>query len=147
MKKWLLVASLGLVLGAPPAWPGEYGKAVKATPLIQTTTDSGGQAIRYPQTGEAELTVLEVEIPPGAETGWHRHPIPVYAYLLAGCLTVVTEGGLRREYRAGDVIVEVVDRAHNGVNEGDAPVKLIAFYHGVQGVPNVQQIPEPSEKP
>ena len=42
--------------------------------------------IRYPQVDDPEVQSLIVEIPAGGETGWHTHPVPAYAYILAGTI-------------------------------------------------------------
>jgi hypothetical protein len=55
-----------------------YQKQVQVTPLLKTTVTSAGQPIAYPQIIDPEVTVLLVEIPPGTETGWHKHPFPCY---------------------------------------------------------------------
>lgn len=49
--------------------------------------------ITYPKTDNAEVTAMTVDIAPGAETGWHKYPIPVYASVLSGNLTVEMESG------------------------------------------------------
>jgi len=41
---------------------------------------------------DPEVTVMTVELSPGTETGWHTHPVLVYAYILSGSLTVEVEG-------------------------------------------------------
>ena len=48
---------------------------VKVTPLLKTQESWDGMQIIYPE-GKAEVTVMQVEIAPGAETGWHLHPVP-----------------------------------------------------------------------
>lgn len=116
---------------------GGYGKGVNATTILKTTTTSSGQKIAYPVTNQGEITVMHVEIAPGAETGWHRHPLPVYAYVLAGNLSVDLEGGKSLSFKAGEAIIEAVDTYHNGRNTGMDPVYLVVFYLGEEGKPNV----------
>jgi quercetin dioxygenase-like cupin family protein len=80
---------------------------------------------------------MTVELAPGAETGWHKHPGPVYAYVVAGKLSVTLESGKELAYGAGDAIIEVVNVMHNGKNSGSEPVKLAVFYLGTEGTPTV----------
>ena len=112
-----------------------YLPVVRATPLLRTTTTSAEQAIVYPKTDHPEVTALLVEIPPGAETGWHRHPFPCYAYLLSGELSVEIEGGKVNHFKAGDAVVESVNLLHNGKNTGTVPAKLVMFVTGEKGQP------------
>src|SRR5262249_34475563 len=115
--------------------PSEYAQDVKVTPLLQTTTTTLGQLIEYPKTDRPEVTALEVEIPPGKETGWHKHPVPGYAYVLAGTLTIEMEDGKHFQFEAGKAFVEVINTLHNGKNLGTEPVRLIAFFSGEAGKP------------
>ena len=126
-----------LVFEGKPAPLASYGTGVAARMLTRATVTANGQKISYPVTDKAEVTALVVEVAPGAETGWHRHKIPVYAYMLSGELEVELEDGKRFTYKAGDVIIEVVNVHHNGRNRGTVPASLIAFYTGIQGEPNV----------
>ncbi|MGH8048792.1 MAG: cupin domain-containing protein [Chthoniobacterales bacterium] len=125
-----------LAVAAANAEPTEgYLPAIKATPVLRTTTTAGGQPIAYPKVDQPEVTALLVEIPPGAETGWHKHPFPAYAYLLSGELTVELEGGKTNTFKAGDAIAETVNMLHNGKNNGKEPVKLIMFVTGTKDEP------------
>lgn len=123
-------------------WFGAVGEAasgyegVKVTVLKKATTAANGQKLILPQTTHPEVTAALVEIPPGGDTGWHSHPIPVYAYVLAGAVTVELGDGSRYDFREGDVLFEVVDTPHIGRNRGTAPVKLVVFYTGVEGMQN-----------
>jgi quercetin dioxygenase-like cupin family protein len=78
---------------------------------------------------------LEVEIPPGKETGWHKHPMPGYAYVLSGTLTIAIEDGQHFQFEAGKAFVEVIHTLHNGKNLGTEPVKLVVFFPGEAGRP------------
>ncbi len=105
------------------------------TVVKKATTTSSGQKMEYPKTDNPEVTALLVEIPPGGETGWHLHPVPVYAYILSGALTAEMETGETHDYKEGEVIFEAVNTPHNGKNIGKIPVRLIVFYTGEEGKP------------
>jgi quercetin dioxygenase-like cupin family protein len=107
----------------------------QANTLLCTTVNSVGQPIECPRGGAAEVTALLVEMAPGEETGWHRHPVPLLGYILAGELTVYQITGEKRVVRAGEVSLESVDVVHNGVNEGAVPCKMIVFVAGIKDVP------------
>lgn len=106
--------------------------AVKATPLLKSTSSWNQVPIQYP-TGTAEITGLLVEIAPGGETGWHQHPVPSFGYILEGELDVHLKDGKINHLKAGGAIVEVVNTLHNGKNVGKSPVKLVVFYSGSEG--------------
>lgn len=120
-----------------------YVGAVKAEKILVTTTAGNGQKHVYLKTERPEVTAMTVEIPPGAETGWHLHSVPVYAFVLAGTLEVEISGGKTLVFKPGDAIVEVQNLAHNGKNRGGETVRLAVFYTGEEGRPNVTRVEKP----
>ena len=117
---------------APLTFALDNSAAVKATPLLKTGSSWNGKPIVYPE-GEAEVSGMLIEIAPGAETGWHSHPVASFAYILEGELEVHLKTGEVNRLTAGDALAEVVDTLHNGRNLGTTPVKLVVFYTGVAG--------------
>lgn len=139
-----LFLSLSLLSSPLLASPdGGYGGGIVVEALAKTSVAADGLPIHYLQTDRPEVTALLVEIPPGAETGWHRHPVPVYAYLLQGSIEVESATGDKHTYHAGEAIVEMVGTPHNGINRGTEPVRIVAFYTGEQGLPNTQKLDGP----
>ncbi|MDD3250531.1 MAG: cupin domain-containing protein [Smithellaceae bacterium] len=132
-----------LLLMPPGAWAGEYNAGVQSRIILQTEKMSNGEPIDYLDTDRPQVTVMTVDIAPDSSTGWHSHPMPVYAYVLAGQLTVEIEGGKTAEFREGDAIIEVVNLRHNGTNHGKVPVKLVVFYLGAKDVSNVIRADRP----
>jgi quercetin dioxygenase-like cupin family protein len=130
------ILAFSLLLSAAPLAFGSDYEGVKVTPLKKTTTTTTGKKVAYPKTDTPEVTAVLVEIPVNGETGWHLHPVPVYAYVLSGELAVEIEKGKDFSFKEGDALVEVVNEAHNGRNTGKEPVKLVVFYTGVEGSPN-----------
>lgn len=124
-----------------PLQASGYDAAVKARLITKAETTGNGEKIRYPAFADPEVSALEVDIAPGGETGWHKHPVPVYAYVLSGYLRVDMEGGKSLTFNPGDAIIEVVDTWHNGKNIGCVPVRLAVFYLGGKDVPNVVNSP------
>ena len=108
--------------------------AVKVTQVLKTTSSWDNTPIAYPQ-GKAEITGLLVEIAPGAETGWHLHPVPSFAMVLEGTLEVTSKDGRVKRFQAGEALAEVVNTLHNGRNVGSIPAKLVVFYAGATGQP------------
>lgn len=128
---------IGLLFVLQPSHAADYNPGVTSKILLKSTATGIGQKIVYPQTDRAEVTAIAVELAPGAETGWHKHPAPVYAYVVSGSLSVELEEGKLLSFGAGEAIIEVVDTMHNGRNMGSEPLKLAVFYLGAEGTPNV----------
>ncbi|HEY6874308.1 MAG TPA: cupin domain-containing protein [Geobacteraceae bacterium] len=120
-----------------PAFAADYKSGVTSKVLVKTSVTGNGQQITYPVTDKAVVTAMTVDVAPGAETGWHKHPGPVFAYVMSGKLSVEIEGGKQLSFEAGDAIIEVINTMHNGKNSGNVPVKLVVFYLGSEGTPNV----------
>lgn len=114
----------------------EYTNVAVEKLMVSSTTYTG-QPLSYLKTGQPEVTALLVRVPPGGETGWHQHPVPVYAYMLEGELTVAMKDGKRYRFGKGEVILEVQNILHNGYNSGAGEASLVVFYTGATGVPNV----------
>jgi len=133
----LVIFVVLLLAMVPVIHSTDYLSEVKSKKILVTTTTENGQPIHYLQTDKPEVTAMTVEIPPGAQTGWHLHREPVYAYVLAGQLEVELTDGRKLRFKQGGAIVEVQNIAHNGRNIGSDPVRLAVFYTGEVGQPNV----------
>ena len=77
-----------------------------------------------------------VTIPPGAETGWHRHDTPLVVDVIEGVVTVEYDGGIVKEYGPGDTFVEAIGTRHNGRNLGDVDVVIYTVSIGAEGLQN-----------
>lgn len=128
-----VVVLVGICLSVPlNAFALEQSTSIKITKLLKTANTWDGTPIVYPD-AKPEITGLVVEFAPGAETGWHLHPVPSFGMVLEGTLEVTLEDGRVRRLQAGDALAEVVNTTHNGRNVGDTPVKLVVFYAGTVG--------------
>lgn len=112
---------------------GDYRQGTHVKRLLQATTTSANQPLTYPA-ATPEVTMLEVMIDAGAETGWHQHAVHGYAYIVSGTLELETEGRPKRRFTAGQAFAEVVDLRHNGRAVGKEPVRLVAVFTGAKGV-------------
>ena len=140
----ILVAAVGLLPLTGGAFAEQsYKPAVKVMPLLKTQTTTSGAPIAYPRIDDPEVQTLLVEIPPGGETGWHLHPYPAYAYILAGTIEVETVGGVRKTFKAGDAFAEMVDQPHDGRVVGDEPVRILMVVTGAKDKPFTVRVPEP----
>ena len=103
--------------------------------LAKSSTSWDGQTLPgYPK-GKPEITILRIKIPSGAILPMHYHPVINAGVLLSGELTVVAKDKKTLHLKAGDSIVEVVNKAHYGKNEGSKTAEIIVFYAGIIGKP------------
>jgi len=109
----------------------------QSSPLLdKQSTTVLDQLLTYPSSGQAQVSSAVLTFAPGATTGLHRHDAPLYVYVIEGTITVTYDGGVVKEYSAGQAILEAVGTAHNGTNLTDAPVKLLVVNMGAEGVTN-----------
>ncbi|MDO8309681.1 MAG: cupin domain-containing protein [Actinomycetota bacterium] len=94
------------------------------------------QQIVYPKKVPAQVTSSLIELQPGQETGWHRHNVPMYAYIMDGTLTVEYDAGVTNVYPAGTALMEAQGVFHNGTNKGEDPVRILVVYFGAKGAKN-----------
>jgi quercetin dioxygenase-like cupin family protein len=105
--------------------------------LLVTGKTIVGEDIQYPTTGAPKITVAVVTVAPGAPAAFHRHPVPLVAYILEGELTVDYGPKGVKTFRQGDALVEAMNVPHRGMNLGSGTVKLLAVYIGAEGSANV----------
>lgn len=130
----LLALALVLVWGNSIA-ADSNDKSVISIPILQGNADILGAPIIYPA-GEAEITAVMISLPPGAETGWHSHTVPLFGQVVSGVLTVDYGSKGIRKFQPGDALFEAVNWPHKGINDGDVPVEIFVIYMGAKGVPN-----------
>jgi quercetin dioxygenase-like cupin family protein len=108
---------------------------LEVTQLAKSTKSWDGENLpQYPQ-GQPEVTILRIKIPAGAKLEIHNHPVINAGVLLEGELTVVAEDGKILHLKAGDSIVELVNKKHYGKNEGTETAEIIVFYAGIENKP------------
>ena len=117
-----------MIQGAWLAAHAQYANSITVETLLKTDTTTIGQRIAYPQVDHAEVSMLKITMAPGSTTGLHKHEIPLFAYVIQGSLTVIRENHEPRVFRAGDTIAEMIEVYHEGINNGDEDVILIACY-------------------
>lgn len=114
---------------------------------VQQLLSSGqtvlGQTVTYPATAPAKVTSVIVIMQPGEETGWHKHDVPMFGYILEGEVTVAYEEAGTRVYRKGDAVLEAIGTPHNGRNTGDGPARILAVFMGADGVPDTERVKAP----
>lgn len=126
---FLSVLAIGFSIAASQAAEENTQYQNLLTPLLQTETDIIEQPIAYPP-GTPKITAAIVTIPPGGETGWHSHEVPLFVHVLDGAVTVDYGSKGIKVYKAGDSIMEAMNWPHNGINKEEVPVRILAVYMG-----------------
>jgi quercetin dioxygenase-like cupin family protein len=86
-----------------------------------------------------EEDLVTVEIPPGGREGRHTHPGSVIIYVQEGTLKFDCEGKPTATYKPGDSFYVDPDKIHEGRNDGNATVKVLATFLLKKGLPMTSQ--------
>ncbi len=130
MKSTIIVTSIILITAC-----AGHVNTVEVNQLAKSTKSWDGEFLpQYPE-GQPEVTILRIKIPAGAELDMHYHPVINAGVLLEGELTVITDEHKTLHLKAGDSIVELVNKKHYGKNEGKETAEIIVFYAGVENKP------------
>jgi quercetin dioxygenase-like cupin family protein len=109
-------------------------------PMASPSADVLGRALSYPA-GTPDVRAYRITLPPKSATILHKHPVPLYAYILSGTLEVDYGARGRKTYTAGQNFLEAVDWCHAGRAVGDVPVVLISVYIGADKIKNTVACP------
>ncbi len=133
MKKLIYGICIALLLSGNVL--AENINAVQTDILAKTSFSWDGSHLPdYPK-GSPEITILRIKIPPGAQLPLHKHLVINAGVLVSGELTVVTEDNRILNLKAGESIVEVVNKWHYGKNEGNKTAEILVFYAGISDKP------------
>jgi quercetin dioxygenase-like cupin family protein len=139
---WILSAATGAALlsigaaGAEESSP--LPKGFSATPVLKSGKTADGDPFVYLQTQKPEIVSVIGTLEPKGQTALHRHPVPVFVYVLEGQFAVQPEGMKRRSYKAGEAFLESINMWHQGFNDGDQPAKLLVVFLGEEGKPTTE---------
>lgn len=133
MKRLLCALCLACLLSG--VVQAQDSSGVTTSVLAKASSSWDGTPLpAYPK-NKPEITILRITIPPGAALPLHRHPVINAGALLSGELTVVTEDDRTLHLKAGDALVEVVNKWHYGKNAGNTPAVILVFYAGAIDTP------------
>jgi quercetin dioxygenase-like cupin family protein len=130
-----LFLTYSLLFLSLPSFAIENEGGIKVTKLIETDSSWEKTKIIYPK-GDAKITALLVEMQPQAKIQMHYHEVPSFCYILEGKITVQSESGDIQTFSKGDVVIEMINKKHSGVNPGDTVTKFIVFYMGTEDLKN-----------
>jgi quercetin dioxygenase-like cupin family protein len=87
-------------------------------------------------------TMLEVTYPVGATSAAHRHPGPVFGYIVSGKFRWAINGEAPKDLGPGDVFFEPLGAVHStAANAGNEPAKIMVVVLGKPGDPITTRVP------
>jgi quercetin dioxygenase-like cupin family protein len=129
----------------PPARADGEPAGVTVRTLVQSTRSWNGTLLPAYPSGQPEITVLHITIPPGVALPVHQHPVINAGLLIRGQLLVTSVTGDSVQLKAGQGLIEMVNQPHYGTNNGSEPAEIVVVYAGVKGQPFT--VLEPSKGP
>ena len=75
-----------------------------------------------------EEVMVETEMPVGGREGRHTHPGTMFARVEQGTVMLEDEGKQPAVYKAGDSYFVDAGNIHEGINNGDVPVKILVTF-------------------
>ncbi|KZL21772.1 Cupin domain protein [Pseudovibrio axinellae] len=123
--------------GAAAAQDSEKAYNAPEVLLDKSETTITKQPFYYPSEGKAQITSLIITLAPGEVVKEHKHPVPLYGYILDGELTITYEEEAPVTVKKGEALIEALNTWHYGQNTGTVPTRILAVFMGAKGVPNV----------
>lgn len=115
--------------------PSEYSDKIESVTLLKTTKSWDGTLYSAYPSGQPEISVLKISVPPNKALDWHKHPVINAAYIEKGEIQIERkEDGKTQWVKQGQVLPEMVNIAHRG-RTGDKGATLIVFYSGSPDIP------------
>ena len=93
------------------------------------------QPFVYPE-GQSNITAAIITVKPHAKIDLHKHPVPLFVYILQGSITVTYDDIGEIVYRTGDAFIEAFNWPHRARNSGRGVVKILTVYSGAKGIEN-----------
>ncbi|MBF0340958.1 MAG: cupin domain-containing protein [Magnetococcales bacterium] len=109
----------------------------KVQPLLESSRTVLDEPLQWADGSSLQVLSTIVTITPGETTAWHKHGVPMYAYILSGEVTVDYGEQGTRTFRAGTAMMEAMNHWHRGTNQGQEPVRILVVYMGSDPSRNV----------
>ena len=141
MIRTLLTLAAGIGVGVAVTFAADHHKAVKVTQLSQR------DIIEKLDGKEAKATVVEVTLGPGQAGEPHRHPGPVFGYVLEGEYELGLDDQPTKVLKAGETFYEATGCLHrvskNPAAKGKARVIAVILHPREAKLP---VLPEPKKE-
>ncbi|MDA7949102.1 MAG: cupin domain-containing protein [Hyphomicrobiaceae bacterium] len=134
---WIAILAAMMLAGPAMARGPEHQDYKRIEKIFSGSKTAIGETIHYPKGEPVDIESLIVTLKPGEETGWHKHGVPAFGYILSGEVTVDYGEKGKRTYKAGEGFVDAMNWLHNGMNEGAVPVRILVVFMGAKGSQDV----------
>ena len=119
-------------------------------PTFKVKRISGDWHAEVKATPNLDIAVQRIVFQPGGQSGWHRHPGPVFIEVVSGTMTFYmsddpTCAPMVRS--AGQGYLDVGEHPHIARNESGAPAENIVVYLAPQGAALRIDAPDPGNCP
>jgi hypothetical protein len=150
----LAVAALAAVITAGQAWGTTgsgsvstlLGRATYADPINVRRFGDDYWKIEVKAKPDLDVAIQSIVFQPGAQSGWHSHPGPVFISVVSGTMTFYESDDPDCEpvvRSAGQGFLDTGDHAHIARNESGAPAPNIVTYFAPPGAPLRIDEPDP----
>ena len=126
-----------VILIAPLTIAHAEGTYSKVQPVLDTSKTVMGEILTLQDSSPLHIISTIVTIDPGEVTGWHKHGVPLYIYILSGEVTVDYGDKGVRTFGPGASYMEAMDYWHRGTNRGKVSVRILCVYMGSDKAQNV----------
>lgn len=111
----------------------QYSGNLRIEKMMDSSVNSAGQKIVYPEFKDPQVKMMKITFPPGETTGWHKHKIPVFSYIMQGTLTVEMEDHTITEFKENSCFAESYGLYHKGTNKQETDLVVFVVYLGGDG--------------
>ncbi len=119
-------------------------------PTFKVKRISGDWHAEVKATPNLDIAVQRIVFQPGGQSGWHRHPGPVFIEVASGTMTFYMSDDptcTPMVRSAGQGYLDVGEHAHIARNESGAPAENIVVYLAPQGAALRIDAPDPGTCP
>jgi quercetin dioxygenase-like cupin family protein len=143
-----LAALVGVTKASPPSGvtPTLVSRGTYAPFNVRSDPHGSIADFRAFSTGSVDVVVQKHDYAPGATTGWHQHPGPIFITVTQGTLTFYEYNDptcTPHRYSAGQGFVDTGD-GHIGRNETDQPAQDVAVAIAPVGAAFRTELPAPN---
>jgi quercetin dioxygenase-like cupin family protein len=87
-----------------------------------------------------QVSLIAVTLAAGAREGRHTHPGTLVGQVQAGALTLEQDGLPARTYSAGESFSVKPGQIHEGINNGQTPIRILVSLVAEKGKPLTSQV-------
>jgi quercetin dioxygenase-like cupin family protein len=142
-------ALLGVARATPPVGQSTevLARGTTVDPLLLeakgTLPNKNARPWRGSYKAPLDVTALRVTLPPGASTGWHRHPGPGFMVVVQGAVTLYANDCTKTTYTKGQAYVEVPGLVNLVRNDGPEPAVFVGEFIVPTTAPLRLDVPTP----